>query len=123
MARPMSLNGGSKQAFPRHVGDGLLDLRALRSQIVSAASVASDTRQSLAVRRRWQAYRELLEHALDVRIELLQRSAESHEQAISGRIGSVCRQYEAHDPSHRQLCAMAQKRIAVATATSDGDVA
>jgi len=123
MARPMSLNGGSKQAFPRHVSDGLLDLRALRSQIVGAARVARDARQSLPVRRRWQAYRELLEHALDVRIELLQRSAESHERAISGRVGLMCRRYEACDPTHRDLCVMAQKRIAASADLTGGDAA
>jgi len=67
--------------------------------------------------------RDLLEQALDVRIELLQRATESHERAISGQVMPMCRQYEACDPSHRELCAIAQKRIAVASCGSDGDVA
>ena len=123
MARPMSLNGGAKEVFPRAVSNGLLDLRALRQEIEKAEAIAEDVSQSLPVRRKWRSYRDLLEEALDVRIELMQRSTESHERAISGRRMPMCRQYDVCDPSHRELCAMAQKRIAVASCGSGDDAA
>ena len=123
MARPMSLNGGKTPTFPRHISDGLLDLRALRNEIEEAEGLSESASQPIAARRQWRAYRDHLECALDVRIELLQRSTESHERAISGQVMPMCRQYEACDPSHRELCAIAQKRIAVASCGSDGDVA
>ena len=121
MARPMSLNGGAKQTFPRHISDGLLDLRSLRIEIEQAEGLAEDTAQTLAVRRRWRSYRDLLEEALDVRIELMQRSTESHERAISGRATLTCRRYEACDPTHLDLCVMAQKRIATSGVSTGGE--
>ena len=112
MARPANLNGGAKEVFPRAVSNGLLDLRALRQEIEKAEAIAEDVSQSLPVRRKWRSYRDLLEEALDVRIELMQRSTESHERAISGRAMPTCRDYERCDPCVRVLHAMATERLA-----------
>ncbi len=128
MARPVSLNGGAKPTFPRAIDDGLLDLRALRMEIEKAESIADDATQPITVRRRWRTYRDHLECALDVRIELLQHSADSHERAITGRATATCRDYERCDPCIRVLHAMAaerlaQKKIAIGGASTDGDAA
>ena len=111
MARPMSLNGGAKVIFPRAVGDGLLDLRSLRQEIEEAETLADDVRQSTSVRRRWRAYRVLLEQALDVRIELMQTTVTSHERALAGCASAKCREYEKCDPSVKQLHCEAARRL------------
>jgi len=92
--------------FPRAVSDGLLDLRALRLEIEEAEELAEAPGTPTAERRRWREYRDLLERALDVRIDLLDRSAISHDRAVGQTPTALCRKYEAHDPSHRELMAL-----------------
>ncbi len=119
LPRAYALNGGgNRPAFPRAVGDGLLDLRTLRREIEEAESLAEDTTQTLAVKRHWRAYRDHLECALDARIDLLQHSCESHERAISGKASTMCRQYEVCDPSCTELSCMASKRMERKSATA-----
>ena len=103
---PLTHNGGAKVIFPRAVSDGLLDLRALRLEIEEAEELAEQTGTPTAERRRWREYRDLLERALDVRIDLLDRSAISHDRAIGQTPTALCRKYEPHDPSHRELMAL-----------------
>ena len=120
MARPMSLNGGAKPTFPRHINDGLLDLRSLRIEIEQAETLAEDAAQSLPVRRRWRTYRDLLEEALDVRIELMQTTVTSHERALAGCPSSKCREYENCDPSVKQLHCEAARRLQMKRVRSAG---
>ncbi len=120
LARPMTLNGGAKEVFPRAVGNGLLDLRTLRAEIEEAETLAEDPRQSLAVRRHWRAYRDHLECALDARIDLLQHSVDSHERAISGRAVAMCREYERCDPSCKELDCLAAARLQMKRVRSAG---
>lgn len=103
---PVNHNGGRKQIFPRAVSDGLLDLRALRLEIEEAESLAELATTPPSERRRWREYRDHLERALDVRIDLLDRTAMSHDRAIGQTPTELCRRYEAHDPSHRELMAL-----------------
>ena len=124
MARPHTIAGGAKVIFPRAVGDGLLDLRTLRREIEEAETLAEDTKQTLSVRKLWRNYRDHLECALDARIDLLQRSVESHERAIAGRTTTMCRQYEACDPSCKELsCMAAQIRSARTASQNNPDAA
>jgi hypothetical protein len=40
---------------------------------------------------------------MDIRLDLLQRDADSHERAIAGKIMPLCRQGERHEPTAREL--------------------
>ena len=113
-------NGGAKVIFPRAVGDGLLDLRSLRQEIEEAQALADDAGQSLAVRRRWRNYSNLLEEALDVRIELMQTTVTSHERALAGCASSKCREYQVCDPSVKQLRCEAARRLQMKRVRSAG---
>lgn len=112
MARPRALNGGKTQSFPRFVGEGLLDLRALRQEIETAEGLGERREVGAGERRRWVEYRDLLESALDVRIDLLGQSAQSHERAISGQRSSLCGVYECSEPSCSELRCLAAARRA-----------
>lgn len=103
-------NGGAKVAFARAMGNGVLDLKSLRAEIETAQALARDKRHTPAIRQRWDTYGNTLEKALDIRIELLGKSAESHDRAISGQALPLCREYCHSDPSHRQLIQIARTR-------------
>ena len=100
---PTNHNGGSREVFPRAVGHGLMDLRAIRLEIEEAETVAEGAGTPTAERKRWRNYRDHLERALDVRIELLDRAAQSHDRIISKAPTAFCRAYEPNDPSVAEL--------------------
>lgn len=102
--RAQRQNGGAKPTFARAAGDGCLDLIALRQEIERAQAVGEAAGVSATDRREWREYRDGLEVALDARLKLLSRAAESHDRAISGKATELCREYEHGDPSFGQLC-------------------
>jgi hypothetical protein len=101
MARPQAINGGKVVTFARHASDAAADLRVLRRDVENTQALARNRQLPVADRRR---------QALDVRIELLQRSALSHEQAISGNRTPLCGSYECQDPSCTELLCLAEIR-------------
>lgn len=101
-------HGGARPVFPRHVDNGLLDLRALRHEIEEAEAMAECT--SGVLRRQWTQYRDTLETALDVRLNILARDVRSHEQAISGQRTALCGRYDCTDPSCAELICLARTR-------------
>lgn len=83
-------HGGCRPTFPRHLGNALLDLRALRLEIGR------------------------LEGALDARIGLAMHDIDSHERALDRQSMPMCRQYTRSDPSHAQLLGMAAQTMTAA---------
>jgi hypothetical protein len=98
-------NRGWKAVYPRQVGNGLLDLVALRHE-EERLQVIEEQGATLSVRRAAKLARNSLEDYLDARINLMQREAESHEKAIRGHETEMCRRYEAQNPSVNDLKVM-----------------
>lgn len=101
--------GGKKPIFPRAVGHALLDLRALRLEIEEAQALARDPAIPRGERQRWLDYSDRLEGALDVRIDLLDRTTQSHDKAIAAHPGPLCRAYCGLDATKRALLDMASQ--------------
>ncbi len=104
------IQNGGRPTFARYTANSAIDLKTLRQDVERAQAKARDANLPLADRRRWLRYSDLVESALDIRIELLQRSAVSHESAISGNRTTLCGSYECNDPSCRELLCLAEIR-------------
>lgn len=106
-------HAGAKPLFTRHVSNGLFDLRAIRKEIEKAQEIGERPGANHKARVAWRRYRDLMEGALDVRIDLLDADVDSHEKAIDGAGCPVlCRAGVQTNPSSLVLRQLAGKQMA-----------
>lgn len=109
---------GAKPLFTRHVSNSLLSLKSLRLDIEQAEEMAESAGASHKARVAWRNYRDHIERALDVRIDLLDADVASHEKAVADAGCPVlCRVGTQTDPSRHELRRMAEKQTAAGAST------
>lgn len=105
-------HGGAKPLFTTHVRDGLIDLRVLRADVERAEQMAEAPGTRAGLRQVWTRYRDLVEAAIDVRIDLIVADVDSHERAIDeAGCPALCRAGVQTDPTRGELRELARLQI------------
>ncbi|MGQ9676853.1 MAG: hypothetical protein ACUVX1_14415 [Chloroflexota bacterium] len=111
MAKMLRLVRGCKPSFPEAIEDAVVEMRVLRQQIETAETQAENPEEMPTERRRWRALRDLLQAALDVRINLPHDMARGHAKAIGAQVGRLCHAYRRADLSENELHEMAVEQL------------